>query len=153
MTQNHIFRKSNIQVQAKALDQKGLVVVMYNLRTREAAINNDNNTSDCENTALGSQFQPGIFFIGCSGAGTLQLDTPQTKLEHFAPLNENAFFVNRIKGVSFIVAERQEWYLVICLRLFTTIGREQTIINTRIGSNINQPKKNLRSHSISVLKF
>ena len=68
---------------------------MYNLRTREAAINNDNNTSDCENTALGSQFQPGIFFIGCSGAGTLQLDTPQTKLEHFAPLNENAFFVNK----------------------------------------------------------
>ena len=74
---------------------------MYNLRTREAAINNDNNTSDCENTALGSQFQPGIFFIGCSGAGTLQLDTPQTKLEHFAPLNEKAFFWKQKKGYDY----------------------------------------------------
>ena len=44
---------------------RAVLAVVFNLRTREAAINNDNNTSDCENAATGNTAQPSRnIFIG-----------------------------------------------------------------------------------------
>ena len=44
---------------------RAVLAVVFNLRTREAAINNDNNTSDCENAATGNTAQPSWnIFIG-----------------------------------------------------------------------------------------